>query len=80
MNLADGLMFELNKVENIYCSFNVCFFLLVGSTFDSKFNNVYILHVQEDPAYNPFFALNKQSSMLYNQISINLTQVRGQLT
>ena len=75
-------MFELNKVENIYCSFNVTvfFFLLVGSTFDSNFNNVHILHVQEDPAYNPFFALNKQSSVLYNQISINLTQVRGQLT
>lgn len=52
------------------------FHLFAGSAIDSSFNSVRILHVQDDPTYNPYFALNNQSSMLYSKMSLNLMQVR----
>ena len=59
-----------------HCRIMWSFSLFVGSTIDSNFNNVHILHVQEDPANNPYFALNNQTNNLYAKTSINLTQVR----
>lgn len=46
-----------------------------GSVIASNFDNVHILHVQEDPAYNPYFGLDGQSSMLNSKVYLNLSQV-----
>ena len=51
------------------------FFSCLGSTINSSFNSVRMLHVQDDPAYNPYFALNNQSGVLYSKTPINHTQV-----
>ena len=56
------------------------FSFFVGSSIDFNITNMHILHVQESSTFNPYFALNNQSGMLYNKISINLTEVRIQAT
>ena len=59
--------------DGLKCATFLC--LLVGSVIDANFSSVRILHVQEDPAYNPYFGLNNQSSMLYSKVSLNQIQV-----
>ena len=56
------------------------FLLFVGSSINFNITNMHILHVQENSTFNPYFALNNQSGMLYNKISINLTEVRKEAT
>ena len=50
--------------------------LFSGSTINSSFNNVHLLHIQDDPLHNPYFALNEQSRTLQSKIAINTIQVK----